>query len=276
MNSDKRHGIMNSYGKSKYFYLRDKRKHRYHHCCQDCGSNDCSFESNKCDSCREVYKQQDQKEKCKHERHHRCQGCGSNDCSYESSQCDSCKDAYKQQDQKEECKHERHHRCQSCGSNDCSYESSQCKKCKDKHTHHKHHNQHDRFEMVEVDSDALVSQDASQYSFMDQESAEMIWVKESCNITVDSRDTQIGLSLQASLQLAISLVVNIAIADSARSEAISQDLMQSFNSDQINRQKIFIYNTKDANVTTRDTDLAVNIQVLLQLLLLLVVMIDIL
>ncbi|ALX49235.1 hypothetical protein AOX59_11950 [Lentibacillus amyloliquefaciens] len=111
---------------------------------------------------------------------------------------------------------------------------------------------------------------------MDQESAELIWVKESCDIKVDSRDTQIGLSLQASLQLAISLVVNIAIADSARSEAISQDLMQSFDSDQINKQKIFIYNTKDANVTTRDTDLAINIQVLLQLLLMLVVMIDVL
>ncbi|HLR61008.1 MAG TPA: spore coat protein [Lentibacillus sp.] len=130
--------------------------------------------------------------------------------------------------------------------------------------------------MVEVDSDALVSQDASQYSFMDQESAEMIWVKESCDITVDSRDTQIGLSLQASLQLAISLVVNVAIADSARSEAISQDLMQSFNSEQVNKQKIFIYNTKDATVTTRDTDLAVNIQVLLQLLIMLVVMVDVL
>ncbi|WP_245745393.1 spore coat protein [Lentibacillus persicus] len=147
----------------------------------------------------------------------------------------------------------------------------------DKHTHHDHHhNQHNRFEMMEVDSNALVSQDASQYSFMDQESAELIWVKESCDINVDTRDTQIGLSLQASLQLAISLVVNIAIADSGRSEAISQDLIQSFDSDQVNKQKIFICNTKDANVTTRDTDLTVNIQVLLQVLLLLLVMIDVL
>ncbi|MFD1361146.1 spore coat protein [Lentibacillus salinarum] len=130
--------------------------------------------------------------------------------------------------------------------------------------------------MVEVDPHATVSQDEGQYSFMDQESAEMIWVKESCNITVDSRDTQIGVSLQASLQLAIALVLNIAIADSGRSEAISQDLFQQFNAEQINKQKIYIYNTKDATVTTRDTDVAINIQVLLQLLITLVVMVDVL
>ncbi|MFD2760012.1 spore coat protein [Lentibacillus juripiscarius] len=137
---------------------------------------------------------------------------------------------------------------------------------------------HHQYEIIEADhnTNEAVSQDGDQYSFMDQESAEMIWVKESCNITVDSTDTQVGVSLQASLQLAITLVLNIAIGNTDRSEAVSQDLIQSFNADQINKQKIFIYNTKDATVTTRDTDLAVNIQVLLQLLLVLVVMVDIL
>ncbi|TFJ91332.1 spore coat protein [Lentibacillus salicampi] len=130
--------------------------------------------------------------------------------------------------------------------------------------------------MIEVDPDTSVSQGADQYSFMDQESAEMIWVKESCNIRVDSRDTQVALSLQASLQLAVALVLNVAIADSGQSKAISQELFQHFNSDQINKQKIYIYNTKDATVSTRDTDIAVNIQVLLQVLVTLVVMIDIL
>ncbi|GAB4075116.1 hypothetical protein GCM10028778_26190 [Barrientosiimonas marina] len=123
---------------------------------------------------------------------------------------------------------------------------------------------------------ATVSQSASQYDFMDQESAEMIWVKESCNIRVDSTDTQIGVSLQASLQLAIAVVLNIAIADSGQSEAISQELFQNFDAEQVNKQKIYIYNTKDAVVTTRDTDLAINIQVMLQLLVALVAMVDIL
>ncbi|SFB05750.1 spore coat protein X [Lentibacillus halodurans] len=198
MTSYKRHDTTNPFGnKSKYFYLRDKRKHG-HQCCQDCGTTNCA------------------------------PGC------------------------------------------------NQCDRCRDEHKHHDRHDQHNQFEMVEVDPNATVSQEGGQYAFMDQESAEIIWVKESCDITVDSRDTQIGVSLQASLQLAIALVLNIAIADSGRSEAVSQDLMQYFNADQINKQKIFIYNTKDATVTTRDTDLAINIQVLLQLLITLVVMVDIL
>lgn len=226
MRSDKRHGTMNPYGgKSKYFYLRDKRKYGHQHRCHDCGTADCAPDRNQCDKCRS---------KRKHDHQHNCQDCGA-DCSPGYNQC------------------------------------NQCSRQDKKHDHH-----HDQFEMVEVDPDATVSQDDGQYSFMDQESAELIWVKESCNITVDSRDTQIGLSLQASLQLAIALVLNVAIADSQRSEAISQELFQQFNTDQINKQKIYIYNTKDATVTTRDTDIAVNIQVLLQLLITLVVMVDIL
>ena len=125
-------------------------------------------------------------------------------------------------------------------------------------------------------NDAFVLQDASQYSFMDQESAELIWVKESCNITVTSTDTQAAVSLQAGLQLAIALVINISIADSSQRDAVAQEMMQQFSLSQTNKQKIFIYNTKDAVVTTQDTDLAINIQALLQVLLALVLLIDIL
>ena len=125
-------------------------------------------------------------------------------------------------------------------------------------------------------SDAFVQQDGGQYDFMDQESAELIWVKESCNITVNSTDTQAGVSLQAGLQLAIALVINISIADSVQRDAVAQEMMQQFSLTQTNKQKIFIYNTKDAVVTTQDTDLAINIQALLQLLLALVLLIEIL
>ncbi|WP_235793325.1 spore coat protein [Virgibacillus salidurans] len=125
-------------------------------------------------------------------------------------------------------------------------------------------------------SDATVSQEGNQYDFMEQESAELIWVKESCNIRVNSTDTQAGISLQAGLQLALTLVLSITIGDSNRGEAVSQELMQNFNAEQVNKQKVFICNSKDVNVTTTDTDLVINIQVLLQLLLALVVMVDIL
>lgn len=119
-------------------------------------------------------------------------------------------------------------------------------------------------------------QEGTELSFMDQESAELIWVKESCNITVSSTDTQIGVSLQAALQLAIALVLNISIADGTQRDAVSQELTQNFNMAQKNKQKIFIYNTKDAVVTTRDTDLALNLQLMLQVLVALLLLVEIL
>lgn len=124
--------------------------------------------------------------------------------------------------------------------------------------------------------DASVVQAGDEYSYMEQESAEVIWVKESCNITVNSTDTQIGASLQAALQLAIAIVIRISIADSSDGEEIEQELMQSISASQVNKQKVFIYNTKNATVSTTDTDISVNIQLLLQLLIALVIMIDIL
>lgn len=123
--------------------------------------------------------------------------------------------------------------------------------------------------------DVTVSQEGGEFSFMEQESAELIWVKESCNIEISTTDTQVGVSLQAGLQLAIALVLRITIGDSDQSDEISQELIQQFDMTQSNRQKIYIYNTKDARVTTTDTDLAINIQVLLQLLIALIVIIDI-
>ncbi|WP_067726346.1 spore coat protein [Oceanobacillus damuensis] len=129
---------------------------------------------------------------------------------------------------------------------------------------------------LDNNNDETVSQEGSEYAFMDQESAELIWVKESCDIVINTTDTQAGVSLQAGLQLAIALVLRITIGDTDRSEAVSQELMQQFDMTQSNKQKIYIYNTKDANITTTDTDLAINIQVLLQLLVALTVIVDIL
>lgn len=158
-------------------------------------------------------------------------------------------------------------------SHECSHQDCKKEKCDHKP---KHEDKHKMVDFMQSDSDAVVTADSGDYSFMEQESAELIWIRESCNITVNSTDTQIGLSLQAALQLAIAIVVNITIADSNRSEAVSADLMQYFGTEQTNKQKIYIYNTKDANVTTTDTDLAVNLQVLLQVLIAILIMVDIL
>ena len=124
--------------------------------------------------------------------------------------------------------------------------------------------------------DAEVMQDANQISIVEQESDELIWIKDSCNVVVRSTDTQAAVSLQVGLQLAIALVISITIGDTDRGQAITQELFQEFHSEQTNRQKIFIDNSKDVNVTTTDTDIAVNIQAMLQLLLALVVKLDVL
>lgn len=124
--------------------------------------------------------------------------------------------------------------------------------------------------------DAVVGQGAQQVSILDQESDELIWIKDSCNVVVQTTDTQAAVSLQVGLQLAIALVISITIGDSERGQTITQELFQQFNSDQTNQQRIFVENSKDVNITTTDIDLSINIEAMLQVLLALVVKLDVL
>ncbi|MEH7113943.1 spore coat protein [Neobacillus niacini] len=124
--------------------------------------------------------------------------------------------------------------------------------------------------------EADVFENADQVSLMEQESEELIFIKDSCNICVHTTDTQAAVSLQIALQLAIALVIRITILDSDKGQSVAQDLLQYFDSEQNNFQKISIENSKDINITTTDTDVSVNIQALLQVLLTLVAKIDVL
>jgi spore coat protein X len=128
----------------------------------------------------------------------------------------------------------------------------------------------------EEHADAEVVQDGMQKSVIDQESDELVWIKDSCNIEVQSTDTQAAVSLQVGIQLAIALVISITIGDSDEAQAVSQELFQHLDSEQLNKQKILIINSKDVTVTTTDTDLSVNIQALLEVLVALVVKLDVL
>jgi spore coat protein X len=128
----------------------------------------------------------------------------------------------------------------------------------------------------EEHDDTDVVQDGVQKSFIDQESDELVWIKDSCNVEVQSTDTQAAVSLQVGLQLAIALVVSITIGDSDEGQSVAQELFQQFDAEQTNKQKIFVENSKDVTVTTTDTDLSVNIQALLQVLVALVVKLDVL
>lgn len=126
------------------------------------------------------------------------------------------------------------------------------------------------------DNDGDILQRADQVSDIEQRSAERIIIKDSCDIKVKTTDTQVAVSIQAAIQIAIAIVINITIADSEQAEAVTQDLLQFSQIQQVNRQTICIENSRDIEVTTTDTDVAVSIQLLLQLLLALLIQVDIL
>ncbi|PGK30314.1 spore coat protein [Priestia megaterium] len=121
-----------------------------------------------------------------------------------------------------------------------------------------------------------VLQEADQAALTEQKSFEKIIVKDSEGVTVRTTDTQVAVSIQAALQVAIAVVIRITIGDNDEGEAIIQDLKQFASIKQKNAQKTIIENSTNVEVTTTDTDIAVNLQVLLQILVAILVSLDIL
>ncbi|PLT28913.1 spore coat protein [Peribacillus deserti] len=121
-----------------------------------------------------------------------------------------------------------------------------------------------------------VEQEAVQTKKEFQLSEELIFIKDSCDISVTTIDTKAAISLQAALQAAIVVLINISIADAGRAERVAQELLQSSQVKQITRQKTIIENSRNITVETLDTQVAVNIQILVQLLVALLVRLDIL
>ncbi|CAH0208796.1 Spore coat protein X [Peribacillus sp. Bi96] len=126
------------------------------------------------------------------------------------------------------------------------------------------------------DDETRINQEARQDNSQVQLSEELIYIKDSCNVNVISTDVKAALSLQTALQAAIAVIVSISIADSDNADRITQELIQSSNVKQITRQKTIVENSRDIDITTTDAQIALNIQLLLQLLLALIVEIDIL
>ncbi|WP_051556334.1 spore coat protein [Alkalihalobacterium bogoriense] len=121
-----------------------------------------------------------------------------------------------------------------------------------------------------------VEQDALQANKEIQISEELIHIMNSSDVTVSTTDTKAAISLQASLQAAIAVVISITVADSSKAESIIQELMQYTKTRQETSQKIVIDNSQGVEVTTTDTQVALNLQLLLQVLLALLVELDIL
>lgn len=101
-------------------------------------------------------------------------------------------------------------------------------------------------------------------------------IKDSCDITVTTTDTQVAVNLQVAIQLAIALVLSISIADGNTADSITQELIQRVRSRQDIHQKTIIENSRAVTVTTTATEASVNLQILLQVLLAIVARLEIL
>lgn len=138
------------------------------------------------------------------------------------------------------------------------------------------HSNHPLTGFCNDNDETQIDQEAKQDNSQIQLSEELIYIKDSCNVKITSTDVKAALSLQAALQAAIAVIVSISIADADNAERITQELIQSSNVKQITRQKTIVENSRDIDVVTTDAQIALNIQLLLQLLLALIVEIDIL
>ncbi len=108
-----------------------------------------------------------------------------------------------------------------------------------------------------------------------QHSFEWIIVKDSEYVDIHTTDTQAAVSLQLAIQAAIAAVISITIGDSDQSKAVVQDLKQFIKTKQQNTQKIIVEKSKGIEVETTDTNLTVNIQAMLQILVAIVARLDI-
>ncbi|MEN8701563.1 spore coat protein [Bacillus infantis] len=118
--------------------------------------------------------------------------------------------------------------------------------------------------------------DVVQGTNMGQFSRESIVLKNCLNVEVNSSETQVAASLQAALVVAIVIVINISIADGGQAERITEDLLQFTQINQSNRQSVYIENAKDCTVNLEDTQVALTLNLLIQVLLALVVELEIL
>jgi spore coat protein X len=125
-------------------------------------------------------------------------------------------------------------------------------------------------------TDAIVTDEADQLNQTKQSSEEWIIIKDSEGVDVTTTDTQVAVSLQVGIQVAIAVVINIAIADTNKADQVMKDFNQLFKTKQSNRQKTIVEKSKNVEIVTTDTDVAINIQLLIQILVAIVVSLDIL
>ncbi|RSL34882.1 spore coat protein [Salibacterium salarium] len=121
------------------------------------------------------------------------------------------------------------------------------------------------------------TQNADQTNKTVQISEDYIEIIDCCDVSISNTDIKGALSVQAGIQAAILILITVSIGgDSDSAERFTQDLMQSAKIKQHTHQRTYLENSRGVTIDINDTQLALNIQILLQLLLAVAVVIDIL
>jgi spore coat protein X len=125
-------------------------------------------------------------------------------------------------------------------------------------------------------NNAVDPQESVQDAEIEQNSFEVIIIRDSEGVSVNTTDTQVAVSLQIAIQAAIVAVIIATIGDSEQSRAVVQDIKQFTKSRQRNTQRTIVEGSRNVTVTTTDIDVAVNIQASLQILVAIIAKLDIL
>ena len=108
----------------------------------------------------------------------------------------------------------------------CKYESENpyknCKRCNYNRWEQEESNLENNHWNFSSHDDATILQDGGQFSSVDQESDELIWIKDSCNVTIQSTDARAAVSLQMGFQLAIALAIALPLVIQSKASYVSE------------------------------------------------------
>lgn len=105
-----------------------------------------------------------------------------------------------------------------------------------------------------------------QTEYDEQASYITIVVQDSAEVEILNSDFQAALSLQATLQLALAIILSVVIADEGTYNRVVNDIVTRIQEVQILRRVIKVENSYNVRVQVVATELAFNLQLLLQLM----------
>ncbi|MFD2617321.1 spore coat protein [Terrilactibacillus laevilacticus] len=121
-----------------------------------------------------------------------------------------------------------------------------------------------------------LSQNLDQVNTTFQGTDEVIVIKDSCDVEVRTTSTEAAVTIQLAIQVAVFVIVQIAVLNDIEEAEITQDLLQLTKTKQINKQKTIIENSRGVKVRTEDTNIAVSVQIAVQILVAILVTLEIL